>query len=114
MTFGKVLWKKQKKVHEWLSQRGIEHITKTLQWKEIPSVGHMQQVAREYRYSTLETICLQRGIKFLLTGHHADDQIETWFLRFACESGVDGLACMSPKRKLSEYVTLIRPFLEYS
>ena len=47
-------------------------------------------MAREARYKELTRICEEKQIENLLVAHHADDQIETFFLRLAAESGLDG------------------------
>lgn len=53
-----------------------------------------EEIAREYRYQVMFDYCIQNGINKLLLGHHADDQIETFFLRTERGSGLDGLCCM--------------------
>ncbi|TXS95386.1 tRNA lysidine(34) synthetase TilS [Parahaliea maris] len=48
----------------------------------------------------------------LLTGHHQDDQVETFFLRLLRGAGVEGLGAMAASRPLGEG-QLHRPLLEF-
>eukprot|EP00899_Mesostigma_viride_P024652 jgi/Mesvir1/5371/Mv15452-RA.1 len=61
----------------------------------LPSTGNVQSWARRARYHALAQECSSRGLRLLLTGHHADDQLETFLLRTSHASGLWGLACMS-------------------
>ena len=54
--------------------------------------GSLQAAARRARYALLGDWRVARGIDWLLTAHHADDQLETMVMRLARASGVGGLA----------------------
>lgn len=54
--------------------------------------GSIQAGARALRYALLEEWQQQRGLDFILTAHHADDQAETLLMRLNRASGVAGLA----------------------
>ena len=56
--------------------------------------GRRQRWARSERYRLLAEACGQLGAGTLLTGHHADDQVETFLLRLAAGSGLEGLAAI--------------------
>ena len=43
-------------------------------------INNIQHNARQVRYSLLDKECKKKKIKFILTGHHKDDQIETFLL----------------------------------
>jgi tRNA(Ile)-lysidine synthase len=70
--------------------------------------GNLQEEARKVRYSYFGTFKLKRDFKIVL-GHHADDQVETFFLNMARGSGIMGLACMLPEHK-----GYLRPLLPFS
>jgi tRNA(Ile)-lysidine synthase len=69
--------------------------TEVLVWSGNKPTTGIQASARTKRYALLENWCGRHGVLHLLTGHHADDQVETIAMRAARRSGVDGLAGMS-------------------
>ena len=73
--------------------------------------GGLEAGARAIRYRLLLENAERFGARYVLTAHHADDQIETVLNRLFRGSGIDGLAGMSRFRPLSEAVVLARPFL---
>ena len=56
---------------------------------------------------------LENKVKFLLTAHHKDDQVETFLIRLSRGSGVEGLSSMSQFSNLKYGIKLIRPFLGF-
>tara|TARA_B100000579_G_C22839824_1_gene860816 strand:+ start:2291 stop:3313 length:1023 start_codon:yes stop_codon:yes gene_type:complete len=74
-------------------------------------IKNIQSNAREVRYDLLSKFCKRKKAKYLITGHHEDDQIETFFIRLSRGSGVEGLSSMSEKTKIKYGVSLLRPFL---
>ncbi len=96
------------KVAQWMGALGISHEIYRLQ--EVLPAADLQGQARAARYRALERICAERSILHLLTGHHREDQAETFLLRLARGSGVDGLAAMAavtPRRD----IRILRPLL---
>lgn len=77
---------------------------------ERPS-GNLQAAAREARYRLMADWCAARGVVHLLLAHHLDDQAETFLLRLARGSGVDGLSAMAPAVELDR-LRLLRPLLD--
>lgn len=59
---------------------------------EKPIDGNVQSGARAARYARLQEWRAARGLDWLLTAHHADDQLETLLMRLNRASGVGGLA----------------------
>ena len=81
-------------------------------WQGEPPETRVQEQAREIRYQLLAAACHSRGIKCLLTAHHLDDQAETFLMRLARGSGVDGLGAMT--RESRHYgLQLVRPLLAF-
>lgn len=88
-----------------------------LKWKDAKPESGIQAAAREARYSLLLDACRDAGAGDLLVAHHLEDQAETFLLRLARGSGVDGLAAMPQTRPLGEgqpAVRLVRPLLRIS
>ena len=74
---------------------------------------NIQNKARMVRYKLLVEYCRSKKIKFILTGHHSDDQIETFLIRLSRGSGVQGLSSMSKVTRLNKNIKVFRPLLEF-
>ncbi len=74
---------------------------------------NIQAHARKERYKMLVQFCKKKNIKYILTGHHSDDQIETFLIRLSRGSGVQGLSSMSETRKIDKKISLFRPLLDF-
>ena len=72
---------------------------------------NIQSNARNVRYKLLSNYCRNKKIKYILTGHHRDDQIETFLIRLSRGSGIQGLSSMSKITKLEKDIRLFRPLL---
>jgi tRNA(Ile)-lysidine synthase len=72
---------------------------------------NIQSHARKIRYELLLSYCNKYKIKFIMTGHHRDDQIETFLIRLSRGSGVQGLSSMNKMTKLNNRTKLFRPLL---
>ena len=73
---------------------------------------NVQSQARDVRYKLLLKFCNKNKIKFILTGHHRDDQIETFLIRLSRGSGIQGLSAMKKVSNLNNKVKLLRPLLD--
>ena len=72
----------------------------------------VEMAARELRHAFLARAARQRGIATVATAHHADDQVELFFLRVLRGAGSAGLAGMKWIRPPADRgVTLVRPLL---
>lgn len=98
-------------VKGWMESRGISHKTLTLEWDE--SENSSMESSRDKRYSSLLDYCNEVGANALLTGHHMNDNIETFFIRVSGCSGPDGLASIPIRRILSD-ISICRPLLSFS
>lgn len=68
--------------------------------------GNVQSWARAQRYALLEGWRMERGLNWLLTAHHADDQLETLLMRLNRGAGVSGLAGVRARQGV-----VLRPLL---
>ena len=73
---------------------------------------NIQSQARGVRYKLLLDFCNKNKIKFILTGHHREDQIETFLIRLSRGSGIQGLSSMKKISSLNGKTELIRPLLD--
>jgi tRNA(Ile)-lysidine synthase len=93
-------------VHTLCEERGIGHATLTG-----PAVeGNVQAGARALRYRLLAGWARERGLAFLLTAHHQDDQAETLLMRLQRGAGLAGLAGIRPRAEI-DGLAVFRPLL---
>ena len=69
---------------------------------------------RNMRYAFLLKLAEKHGARYVVTGHTADDQVETILHRVIRGTGLRGLAGMPRSRSLSPSVSLLRPMLGLS
>ncbi|MEZ4984839.1 MAG: tRNA lysidine(34) synthetase TilS [Saprospiraceae bacterium] len=55
----------------------------------------IQMAARELRYTFFEEIRSREGYDYILTAHHLDDRLETFWLNFSRGTGLKGLVALS-------------------
>ncbi len=105
----------------WVAARaealGFAHAV--LAWPGEKPATAIQEAAREARYRLLaeHARALAGGRPAAVaTAHTEDDQAETFLMRLARGSGLDGLAAMAPRRALAREgeVTIVRPLLALS
>jgi len=91
-------------------QLGVTH--RILTWKGEKPASGMQAAAREARYALMMEAMKREKLDCLLVAHHLEDQAETFLMRLARGSGVDGLSAMGRSRPLGNGVRLLRPLLD--
>jgi tRNA(Ile)-lysidine synthase len=67
-----------------------------------------ETAARQERYAWLDATRMRVGAQYIVTAHHADDQVETVLMRVLEGSGPAGLAAMAPVNGC-----LVRPLLAF-
>lgn len=74
----------------------------------------LEMAARELRHQFLARSARERGIRAVALAHHADDQVELFFLRLLRGAGPEGLAGMKWRAPspADPKVQLVRPFLD--
>jgi tRNA(Ile)-lysidine synthase len=70
-----------------------------LEWHGAKPTTGVQARARQARYHLLLGWCVDHGAGALVTAHSLEDQAETFLMRLARGSGVDGLSAMRPVRE---------------
>lgn len=74
----------------------------------------IEEAARIKRYNFFSELAENLGIKTIITGHHADDQIETVLLRMLQGASLDSLGGMNMISPLfcNNSIKIFRPFLD--
>ncbi len=96
--------------------RALQFAHETLAWEGEKPTSGLQDAAREARYHLLTELGWRfrdEGPVAIVTAHTQDDQAETFLMRLARGSGLDGLTGMSAARSLGakSHCKLMRPFL---
>lgn len=87
--------KDAKQVAAWAKKAGLTaHV---LSWHGAKPKSGVEAAAREARYRLMGDWLTRHKIATLYVGHTIDDQAETFLLRLARGSGLDGLAAMGPR-----------------
>ena len=88
-----------------------------LVWKGAKPVADIEAGARAARYALMGVWCAKHGVDALYVAHTLEDQAETFLLRLARGSGLDGLAAMRPHSPypLAGYdrLCVVRPLLGF-
>ncbi|MGG9964625.1 tRNA lysidine(34) synthetase TilS [Ferruginibacter sp. SUN106] len=66
----------------------------------------VEEVARDLRYAWFEQLRIDNGYNYIVTAHHADDNVETVLMNFFRGTGIKGLHGILPKQN-----KIIRPLL---
>jgi tRNA(Ile)-lysidine synthase len=74
--------------------------------------ANLEAMARRVRYGWLAEVARAEGVRWVATGHTADDQAETVLHRLLRGSGLQGLRGIAGRRPLDETVSVVRPLLE--
>ena len=103
---------------EWVGEQarslGLTH--EILTWTGAKPAAGVQDAARDARYRLLSALAQRyraAGTVAVVTAHTEDDQAETFLMRLARGSGLDGLAAMGASRALERDAgcRLVRPLL---
>ncbi len=69
----------------------------------------IQMAARELRYNWFKKLITQLEFDFILTAHHADDNLETFLINFTRGTGLNGLTGIPEINN-----NIVRPLLQFS
>jgi tRNA(Ile)-lysidine synthase len=76
----------------------------------------IEMAARKLRHEFFARVARERKIKIIALAHHADDQVELFFLRLLRGAGGEGLMGMKTRSPspADKRISLIRPLLDFS
>lgn len=114
--------KEAQMVAAFCKQHGIDH---SILRPDTPITGNVQSAARNVRYALLQRWAAQKRAQWLMTAHHADDQLETILMRLNRGSGVAGMAAIRARHNgglgdggqgdgTNANIPIIRPLLAIS
>mgnify|MGYP000129549586 CR=1 FL=1 len=69
----------------------------------------VQMAARQLRYEWFESLKNLHGFEYILTAHHANDNLETFLINLSRSTGLEGLTGIPEVN-----CTVVRPLLEFS
>lgn len=97
-------------VHAFCQQQNIPFSSRRVALNDqLKTGGNLQELARNVRYNWFEEILAENDQHRIVLAHHANDQVETFFMNLARKSGIMGLSCMPEVRN-----KILRPFLNFS
>lgn len=99
-------------VRNYCLQKQIQFVTKQINVKEYQKAHKLgtQEASRILRYHAFNQLMKSYQADYLALAHHADDQVETVFMRLTRGTHLDSLQGIKNKRDFSTGI-LIRPFL---
>lgn len=68
----------------------------------------IEMAARDLRYNWFDKLTVEHGFNVVITGHHGNDSIETFFLNLVRGTGLRGLSGMHYRNK-----KVVRPLLDF-
>ncbi len=95
-------------VKEYFQKKGVEVFTIRFQTKQYAESNNcsIQMAARELRYKWFIELLEKEKFDFVLTAHHANDNVETFFINLLRGSGLNGLKGIPEKTE-----SVVRPLL---
>ena len=101
-------------VQQLAEQHQLEFCLETLRPQNIDGSSDKSQseeTLRNARYDRLVEMAGRHGCRYLITGHHLDDQIETVLFRIFRGTGIAGLQGIPERRVVNDALTIVRPLL---
>jgi tRNA(Ile)-lysidine synthase len=83
-------------VQQTAAKWGVPFYTIRFNTKEFANQNHIsiEMAARDLRYQWFDRLMVENGYSYLVTAHHLNDQIETFFINLARGCGIHGLTAM--------------------
>ena len=109
--------------HQWKkdSFHHTQHIVNIVKAKNIPisiyeikSLAISENIARRIRYKTFIKHAIQEKCPVVMTGHHDNDQIETFLYNIIRGTSISGISNLTLFKKLNKKVAILRPLINFS
>lgn len=98
-------------VRDFATRKGLPLVCHRLDVAALARGDNLEAAARRERYRWLAEVARSRGLRFVATGHNANDQAETVLHRLLRGAGLDGLRGIAARRALADGVEVVRPLL---
>ena len=99
-------------VTQWNKVYATSYTHEIIEWVgEKPRSG-LLEAARRARYDLLCDFAQKNNLNHVFVAHHLDDQAETFLMRLAKGSGLDGLAGIKAVQNYQNKIKLCRPLLD--
>ena len=89
---------------------GIDY--KILMWNEKKPKTSIMQRAREIRYKKIINFCKHNNIMTVMTAHHLDDSLETYYMKKKRNADTPNLSGI-PFKNTQDQVQILRPFINF-
>lgn len=99
----------QKIVEDFCKKNDIKFHLKDVSEQEKTQMKSLQNWARELRYDFFFKILEQENLDYIVTAHHLNDELETFFINLSRGSGIKGLSGI-PKNENR----ILRPLLKFT
>lgn len=99
----------QKLVEDFCQENQIKFHLKDISDEEKSDMKSLQNCAREIRYQFFFDLLEKENLDYIVTAHHLNDELETFFINLSRGSGIKGLSGI-PKNENQ----IVRPFLNFS
>lgn len=99
----------QKVVQDFCEKNHIRFHLYEVSEKDKKPENSIQLWARELRYAFFKEIQEKENLKFLVTAHHLNDQLETFIINLSKAAGINGLSGIPANDNF-----ILRPLLEFS
>lgn len=98
-------------VHRVAKELNVEVVTRSFNTKSYAAQhrGSVQMAARKLRYHWFQELVNSKGFAYVLTAHHADDMLETFFINLSRGTGIEGLLGIPVQQG-----NILRPLLPFS
>lgn len=73
----------------------------------------LEETGRKIRYEFFQELAKKYQARFILTAHHADDNLETIIMNFVRGASLKGLCGMKESEPISKNLNLLRPLLQF-
>lgn len=104
-------------LHAGLVAAGIEDVHLRCAKRDVLALAreagaNVEGLARQVRYRWLTEVAREEGVRWVATGHTANDQAETVLHRLLRGTGLQGLRGIAAQRPLEDGVSVVRPLLD--